>query len=445
MHAHSKVERRANILIVHFTPEAQPRATIVDHLYSFRRLSQHRCFYWNAALGAPPGYLVRRSFDLVIFHYSFMASRFDPPLFARFCDAMTAFKQRPVVKAIIVQDEQKSADVVNRFVNDWHIRHVFSCAASSEWDKIYPDVDRNRVAIHTVLTGYVSDHMVARIRRLARSRIPRTVDIGYRSWDPWPSLGRHGRLKGEIGHVFKREAPLRGLSVDISNDYADEFRGDDWYRFLLRCKYTIGVEGGASILDWDASVEQSTRAFMAEHPGATFEDVEAACFPGRDGELDYVALSPRHLECCATRTCQILVEGAYDGVLSPDVHYIPLRRDFSNIADVLELVERDDVRAGMVERAYRDVVLSGCRDYSMFVQFVLRRALPVSSGGASGRDALGDAVALLVSRCQAAVAVARWRTRDAGGALVGEDRFHLLVVGTKNIARLLRNQPLIEP
>ena len=55
-----------------------------------------------------------------------------------------------------------------------------------------------------------------------------------------------------------------------------------------------------------------------------------------DGRLQLFAISPRHLEACATRTCQVLVEGEYSGVLRPGEHYIPVRKDLSNLDDVLE-------------------------------------------------------------------------------------------------------------
>ena len=48
------------------------------------------------------------------------------------------------------------------------------------------------------------------------------------------------------------------------------FYGDDWYRFLARCRYTIGMEGGSSILDRDGSVRACVEARLAEQPDATF-------------------------------------------------------------------------------------------------------------------------------------------------------------------------------
>ena len=90
----------------------------------------------------------------------------------------------------------------------------------------------------------------------------------------------------------------------------------------------------------------------------------------------YVAISPRHLEACATRTCQVLVEGEYDGVLVPNRHYLELKRDFSNIEEVLEAIKRDDLRDEITENAFRDIVESGRYTNRSFVDVVLRGSIP---------------------------------------------------------------------
>ena len=126
---------------------------------------------------------------------------------------------------------------------------------------------------------------------------------------------------------------------------------------------------------------------LAERPDATFEELERECFPGRDGEFGLVALSPRHLEAVADRTCQVLIEGDYDGVLQPDRHYIPLRRDFSNLDEVLETMRRDEERERIVETAYREIVASGAWSYPRFVQRLEDTALGVAPPTAASRAA----------------------------------------------------------
>ena len=111
-------------------------------------------------------------------------------------------------------------------------------------------------------------------------------------------------------------------------------------------------------------------------------------FPGRDGELELYAISPRHLEACATRTAQILVEGDYAGILQPGVHYTALRRDLSNLDEVLDArgVRRRLPPARLSQQAYTDVVASGEYTYRRLVEQV-ERELPAPSRERSGRPA----------------------------------------------------------
>jgi hypothetical protein len=273
------------------------------------------------------------------------------------------------------QDEFFYTKVVCEFINEFGIQHVFSVSPPSEWPKIYRTVDFQKVDFHHVLTGYLEDSTLERIRRLAKEGLDRKIDIGYRAWRAEPWLGRHGFLKSRLAEVFEREAPAKGLSTDISTRYEDTFWGDDWYKFLLSCKYTIGVEGGASLLDWSGKVREKTADYATAHPEAKFSEIEAACFPGLDGSLNLFAISPRHLEACATKTCQILVEGEYNGILTAGKHYIEIDRDFSNLDQVLKVLKDDALRGEIVENAYRDVVETGRWNYKSFVNFIVERSL----------------------------------------------------------------------
>ena len=170
--------------------------------------------------------------------------------------------------------------------------------------------------------------------------------------------------------------------MDISNEPADTLLGDDWHRFLLNSRYTIGVESGASILDRGGRIRACSDAFVEANPDSSFEDVERHCFAGLDGGLNLRAIAPRHFEACITRTPQILVEGSYNGILEAGRHYIPVRADFANLSEVVDEVVRGDHRE-MAEQAYAEIVASGTFGYPAFVSSVLAS---VPLGGAQARS-----------------------------------------------------------
>lgn len=365
-----------NVLVVYYYKHEYPvRVATADHLYSFRRYAPHNCFYWNAAFGRVPHYVSTVKFDLIIFHTIFLSERWDRDSFKLLTNKVAVLKANEAVKVALPQDEFINTDILSDFINEFKISHVFSVAPESEWKKIYAGVDHTKVRFTNVLTGYLDDSTVKKIETLASAAKLRTIDIGYRAWHAAAWLGRHGKLKVEIADVFNEHAPAKGLVTDISTDSKDTFLGDAWYEFLLRCKYMIGVEGGASVLDRDGTIRANTDAYVQANPQASFEEIEARCFPGLDGELKLFAISPRHLECCATRTCQVLIEGEYNGVLQPGRHYIELKRDFSNLDSVLDGIKEDQRRAEITERVYQDVVASGRYNYGSFVETVINQSV----------------------------------------------------------------------
>jgi hypothetical protein len=374
----------ANVLnVYYYKGEYPPRATIADHLYSFQKYAgQHNCFYLNVAVRRVPSYLKNVHFDLIVFHTIFLSTRWHRTYFRQLLRRLSRLKQLKAVKVALPQDEFLNTDLLCDFINEFNVDCVFSVAPESEWETIYATVDRAKVKFVSVLTGYLDDTTLENINRLAEAGEARSIDVGYRAWRGAEWLGRHGFLKAQISDLFQEQAPAKGLVTDVSTRPEDTFFGAAWYEFLLRCKYLIGVEGGASILDRDGSIREKTEAYVRAHPAATFDEIEANCFPNMDGSLKLFAISPRHLEACATRTCQVLVEGRYNGILEAGRHYIELKRDFSNLSQVLDVMAQDRLRAEITETAYREIVESGLYSYRSFVELVITRAL---DRGASSR------------------------------------------------------------
>lgn len=347
----------ANILIVYYYAQYPPRATHVDHLYALKRYSGHRVSHLNMRVHDLSRKVAEFPWDIIMFDDLFFSTRWQRGLFAELVEKVRPLQEHPAVKAIAPQDEFLSMDVVNQFVRDFDVAHIFSVSPASEWPKIYPKVPPS-AQIHKMLTGYIDNRLQRRIGSFAG---PRTIDIGYRTHRSPYWLGRHAQLKSELGVAFARA--FKGLTVDISVEKADAIKGDGWFKFLSKCKYQLGIEGGASILDWDGSYQSRTAEYLKSHRGASFEEVESVCFPGVDGSLQLYALSPRHFECALTRTCQILVEGEYDGVLKPWQHYIPVKKDLSNVGEVLGLVRDDKLRRDIVERTWDEIVAPGQYTY----------------------------------------------------------------------------------
>ena len=378
-----------SILVLYHAAAAPLRPAIADHLNSIRRYSGRPCIYINLAVRSVPSWVQRANVGLVVFHTTLLATRWHPEAFRRVAARLGALERLDCPRFAIPQDEFLNTDPLVDFLLRFRVSHVFTCAPAHEWQTIYGPLMAEGTGMTRVLTGYLERRTVRRIGQLAAESGERSIDVGYRSWQPEPWLGRHGMLKGWIAERFLEEGRRLGLRTDISMRPEDTLLGDDWYRFLLRCRFTIGAEGGASILDRDGRIRDCVTRQRLEHPHASFAEIESSCFPGLDGTFDLRAISPRHLEACATRTPQILVEGAYNGILEAGTHYIPLRADFGNMSDALAAIADGDQASEMAERAYRDVVATGSHTYASFVSTILA-ALPARPGREPARRSGAD-------------------------------------------------------
>lgn len=367
-----------NILFVYYNLHYPLRPVLSEGLEAFTRYSGHRVFMWNAALRRKLGFLRHVRFELVIFSTVFLSQHWGGAKhFTQVTRRLHDVKRLDAVKIALPQDEFYCADLYSEFFNDFRIDAIYSVAGEESWPHIYRKLNY-APRFYQVLTGYIDERQVRMRPSGGRSR-----DIGYRTiGTPTPVYGTFGFRKWIIAERFRDACSRRPLVTDISTEDRKKFVGDAWYRFLADCKYVLGVESGTSVVDHDGSVTRAVHDFLRNNPGASFEAVSKACLGEIDGKIIIRALGPRHLEACLTGTCQILIEGEYNGILRAGEHYIPVKSDFSNLGQVLDMVAKDDRREEIVTNAWRDIVASGRYTYRSFVSYVLETAM-------SGRRAHG--------------------------------------------------------
>jgi len=411
------------LLVLYRILPGAARATVSDHVEAFRRYSGAKCVYVNLARQKVPAWLQSARFDGVILHTTLLSARWAPSVFWKLAAELSFLGAWDALKIALPQDEFIHTESLCEFLRAIGTHHIFSVAPESEWPTIYAGLDRSTVRIDRVLTGYLEPATLRRIERLAKRVSRRSIDIGYRAYGQRFSLGEHGQMKIKIAQEVEKRIEHKRLTADISTRAEDTLLKDDWYRFLLECRYTIGVEGGASVHDPRGSIRAQTLQYVSEHPEASFEDVRGICFPGEEGSMALYALSPRHLEACATRTCQLLVVGDFNGILEPDRHYIPLRRDLGDLDNVLNELDDEERRLEIVHRAHQDIVESGEYSYESFVRFVLDRAVEGREDllSTSSRVATG----ILVARARMEEAVPRGLAKRLVRGMVSAGRWTL--------------------
>jgi hypothetical protein len=383
------MRRKAIVVFFHARYHLPLRAANEAHLLCWGRYAQHRVVYVNVGFGVPWALLRRLDIAAVIFDTIFLSMHWSTEYFRlRTTPCIPVIADLDCPKIAIVQDEFYNIDLVVEFLNRVGITHVLTCSDEGDWAKLYGKLDLDQVKLRTVLTGYVDDTRLEKVR--CRPLANRPIHLGYRAWQNPYWLGEHGMEKVRIGQIVGAAARKRGLSIDVNNPAALDFLvGERWYDFLSRCRGVLGVEGGASVLDRDGSIRRRVEAYVGEHPAATFEETRERCFPGQDHAIRLACLSPRHFEACVSLTCQLLLEGRYNGVFEPWKHYIPIRKDYANVAEVLDALEDPGVAGRIAEQAYEDIVASGKWSYRRFVENIedtIIKAAPLGSNLKPGAE-----------------------------------------------------------
>jgi hypothetical protein len=183
--------------------------------------------------------------------------------------------------------------------------------------------------------------------------VQRVTDIGFIG-DVYPlfigDVERNGMIR-----FFQDHAAELGVTCDIRLERLSRF---EWARFLNQCRGVIGAEAGTYYLERTDQTANAVKAFLARHPAAPFEEVFERFFRDYPDPRSGKAISSRHFEPVGTRTCQILLEGGYNGILHPDEHYISIRKDYANVPDAIARFRDSEYRAAMTARTC-EYVLAG--------------------------------------------------------------------------------------
>jgi hypothetical protein len=180
-------------------------------------------------------------------------------------------------------------------------------------------------------------------------------------------MGRGGLEKVEVGSRFLELARDSGLELDIKLSSEARLYGDDWHRFTADSKATLGSESGVSCFDLEDEVRLEYERLSADGHEPTIEEMERGALGRWDWNIPYRTISPRNFEAAVFRVAQILFEGSYSGLMEPMRHYIPLRKDFSNVDEVIARVRNADLRRELTENAHRDLIASGENSYERFI------------------------------------------------------------------------------
>ena len=357
------MDKIRGILLIYHHPLKSDAATIMDHVKAFGENSSFRVWTINTALGFPRA-LKRLRFSAIVLHYS-LFGWYPFSLYRPFFEYVE--KSRESYKVAFFQDEYRFWPERTALLSALDVHCVYTLVEPQHFADTYEKHCKVRRLVYN-LPAYVSADMVKKGREVFKLDSERTVDIGYRGRQPPYYLGKGAQEKHLIGINFLKRAGSLGLRLDIETEEEKRIYGTGWFEFLANCRAVLGVEAGTTIFDIDNLVRPKYSELCNGNPdlvlpGVSFSEVYESILAAHEDRIYYRTISARHFEAAALRVCQILFEGKYSGVLIPMIHYIPLKRDFSNLAEVIDMFGDAALRKQIAENAYADLIASGKYNY----------------------------------------------------------------------------------
>lgn len=351
-----------NILLLCNRPVKNADAsTVSDHLDAFTDFSSHKVTQLSFIRQLPKRLDLGR-FDVVIIHYTVAIGYMSE----HYIDQEAKLKIRDFdgLKVVFIQDEYRAVNAVLATLEFLKADVLFTCVPGEEIEKVYPKRVLPGVVKVNTLTGYVPSKL---LDYPTPKMADRKIDVGYRTRKPPFWLGELGYEKWQISDRFQALAQSEGLNLDLSYDESRRIYGERWTEFVASCKTMLGVESGASVFDFEGNLQRQVDAYVSERPDATFHEVQEKFLQPYEGLIRLNQISPRCFEAAALRTVLVLFEGEYSGILQPWRHFIPLKKDFSNLEEVIAKIKDDDFLQEMADRTFTEVANNPKYSYRVFV------------------------------------------------------------------------------
>lgn len=357
------MRKSIEILFLVNRPASNSQAsTVTEYIDSFHKYSSYN-IHELSMLHDFPSQLDLNRFDAIITHYSLSLGPLLHHYFGN--ELVKKIKIFKGLKVAILQDEYREIHTYWKNLRELDFDILFSCVPENEIQKVYPTEQLPKLRVVNILTGYVPEDLITFQTPPISER---KIDVGYRSRKPPYWLGKLAYEKLYISEQFNKLAHKSGLFLDISTNESDRLYGKDWINFLTSCRTVIGTESGASIADFDGELERSVNNYVHLNPQASFDEIFELFLKPYEGSLKLNQISPRCFEAAALKTPMILFEGFYSGILQPNLHFIPLRKDFSNFEEVLLKLRNHEALQEIADRTYNEVALDPRWSYQKFIE-----------------------------------------------------------------------------
>lgn len=286
-----------------------------------------------------PNYFKNLDYQLIVLFSSFLSARNDRNSFKKILKEYDFIKNSNAYKVAMPQDDYEGSSLLDELMCNWEIDKLFT-VCPDKWDILYPKFNcQGKIEIG--YTGYINDEIIKYWEKPKHFK-DRKIDIFYRASNLPANYGFLGQLKKEIAERFlNHPILLKNFKIDISTKKEDLLLGEDWYKRLGDSKFCLVAPSGSSLHDPKGLIRESIINFIKSNGSIQFKDIENKCFKNQDKKNIFTMISPRNIEAALSKTVQIALIDSYSNIMSPDVHYIPLNKDYSNIDEVIKKLKNE--------------------------------------------------------------------------------------------------------
>lgn len=348
---------KENILVIYDMHSTYTNA-VYDHLKAFSDYSNFNHYFVHYTNNISQKTL--DSFDAILIHYSV---RLPFGFLGHYWER--TIQNYNGKKILFLQDEYDKTAVTRRLIRHLNIDLVFTVVPQENIDKVYSPNDFPETKFLNCLTGYAIPYCedVRSVPQIS----DRYIDVAYRGRALPFWYGDLGQEKRIIAERFIKFTEGSSLHLDISTAEGDRLYGDLWPEFLKSAKVTLGTESGANLFDEDGELSRNTEKYLSQKPKASYAEVKLKVYKNIKEPQIMNQISPRIFEAISCKTALLLFEGKYSDVIYPDLHYISLKKDFSNINEVINKIKDTRFLQKLADRAFEDIILSGRFTYENFI------------------------------------------------------------------------------
>ena len=266
------------------------------------------------------------------------------------------------------QDEHICNPKLREVINQIRPDAVITCTSSSiDAEKVYGDLD---TSFYHVFPGYISSDIQFNVPINKRS-----TDILSRGRWLKPNYGRLGYLKGAIGEEIVGYNNTHSCGLNINHSNALTARVNDytqWETLILNSKTILSTPIGCNVISQATtagggdSLDHHNTQYSYDRFVKIYDDNKNVY----NEELNFETISPKMFQAAVYKTALVMYRHNYADIFKPDIHYIPVETDHSNLDDVVAKIKDVDYLQEMVDRVYEDIVSIKLFTYENLARFL---------------------------------------------------------------------------